>query len=540
METVKININDKELSVKKGISVLQAASEAGIYIPGLCAHPDLRSESSCRLCVVEIEGQRGFPVSCSTETTEGMKIKTDTDEIRELRKGILELLLLQHPSACLMCVRDEVCPAIDIDMHEVLFTDRCVSCFKNNTCELQKVVDHIGLKDIELDAKRAEFEVITDNPIFDIDYNLCVLCGRCIRVCSELMDIGVVSYTQRGNRTVVSTPFGRTMKDSGCKYCGACVQVCPTGSLVFKANKFTEVTNEDLPVACVNSCPAGIDVPRFISLIKKGQNDEAFGVLFEGSPFPAVLGRICSAPCEKDCWRNELNDPIAIRILERFLSENHYTPDAIKTIGKKTGKKIAVAGSGPGALTAAYFLAGSGNDVTVFEKNNEPGGFLRTGFAPSDLPSEIIDKEISAIKDRGVEIKTGDAVPDSRELLNSGFDAVILTGSVSETDAKPPVFIFGDADGKEVNVIHAVGNGKKAAEKIAKYLGCKGIGIKNEPAVSSEDFKLGMEKDFAGRKKEINNGVIEEKEAVYEASRCLRCDLRHNISKVKLPGENNE
>ncbi len=536
METVKIKINDKEFSVKKGTTVLKAATDAGFYIPGLCAHPDLRPESSCRLCVVQIEGQRGYPVSCSTEVSEGMRVKTDTDEIRELRKGILELLLLQHPSACLMCERDAVCPATDIDMHEVLFTDRCVSCFKNNACELQKVVDHIGLKQIELDAKRAEFEVVTDNPIFDIDYNLCVLCGRCIRVCSELMDIGVVSYTQRGNRTVVSTPLGRKMKDSGCKYCGACVQVCPTGSLVFKANKFTGVSNDDLPVACVNACPAGIDVPRFISLMKKDKNDEAFGVLCEGSPFPATLGRICTAPCEKDCWRNELNDPIAIRILERFLSEKHYAPVSKSGIAK-TGKKIAVEGSGPGALTAAYFLALKGHDVTVFAENSQAGGFLRTGFSATDLPADIVDREIASIISLGVLIKTGEALKTDG-IVRSGFDAAVLT-EYSVHEVKPPVFRLADADGKDIHVIDAVGGAKKAADAVDKYLGGT-VEVKDETVISADDFKLGMEKGFADRKKEIQDDVTDTKEALYEASRCLRCDLRHKISKVKLPGEDHE
>src|SRR5690554_5558717 len=136
-DKIKLTIDGKEVEVEKGATVLEAAHEAGIYIPTLCYHPDLKPFGGCRLCIVEIEGMRGLPTSCTTPASDGMKVTTNTAQLQELRRSFLELILTEHPNACLTCERKEHCGPNDICLLNVSVAERCVTCIKNQDCELQ-------------------------------------------------------------------------------------------------------------------------------------------------------------------------------------------------------------------------------------------------------------------------------------------------------------------------------------------------------------------------------------------------------------------
>lgn len=178
---------------------------------------------------------------------------------------------------------------------------------------------------------------------------------------------------------------------------------------------------------CTAACPAGIDVPRYIRYIREGKFDEALAVIRERIPFPAVCGHACVHPCEARCARVQYDEPVAIRMLKRAASEHSKRGWTDTQIDPSTGKKVAVTGAGPCGLTAAFYLAGLGHGVTVFEALPLPGGMLRYGIPAYRLPKDVLDTEISVIKNRGVEIITNTRITSPEELLAQGFDAVLVT-----------------------------------------------------------------------------------------------------------------
>jgi formate dehydrogenase beta subunit len=182
--------------------------------------------------------------------------------------------------------------------------------------------------------------------------------------------------------------------------------------------------NKEAP--CKRACLAGVDIPRYIRLISRGKYDEALAVIRERNPFPSVCGRVCPAPCEKACQahHNHLGGPVAINNLKRFAAERGSMPGPLSAT-KPSGKRVAVVGSGPAGLTAGYYLARLGHEVTVLEALPVAGGMMRVGIPGYRLPREVLDKEIDEIKRAGVEIKTDTEVDSLDELLER-YDAVFL------------------------------------------------------------------------------------------------------------------
>ncbi len=248
---MKITIDNKEIEVEGKKTILEVAQENEIFIPSLCHHSSLTPFTGCRLCLVEIKGKRGYPPSCATYVEDGMEVKTKTLKLQQLRRQILELILSEHPNACLICSEKDQCDEYKSTIRKVGETTGCVLCSNNGRCELQDVVGALNIKEVNLPSLYRNLEIRKDDPFFDRNYNLCILCGRCVRICHEVRGASTISFVYRGTEAVVSTALDRTLLDSGCQFCGACVDVCPTGALAERT-----VRPEGLPDEVVKTiCP---------------------------------------------------------------------------------------------------------------------------------------------------------------------------------------------------------------------------------------------------------------------------------------------
>lgn len=247
---MKITIDNKEFDVEDGKTILEIALENNINIPHLCSHTQLSPYGGCRLCCVEVEGMRGYPTACTTKAQENMVVITNSKILKKLRSDILQLILSEHPCGCLICEEEEECSESQPSIRKAGVTTGCRWCPKDNDCELQNIVKSIGLVDMNFPIYYRNLEVETDDPFFSRDYNLCIYCGRCVRICSEFRKSSVLALKQRGRETTIGPAFNLTHIEADCEFCGACVSVCPTGAMSEKSRKWYGVPDKYIDSVC--------------------------------------------------------------------------------------------------------------------------------------------------------------------------------------------------------------------------------------------------------------------------------------------------
>jgi len=432
----KITIDNREVEVEAGTTILDAAQKLGISIPTMCFLRDHEATTSCMVCVVKLAGASGLVPACGTVVRDGMRVESECDEVHEARKAALELLLS----------------------------------------------DHVG----------------------------------------------------------------------------DCVGPCQMG------------------------CPAHMNIPQMTRQIATGDLNAAIATVKQDIALPAVLGRICPAPCEKACRRRQHDEAVSICLLKRYVADVDLqlpTPYVPKCEASR-GKRVAIIGAGPAGLATAYYLQQDGFECTVFDDHDEPGGMLRYGVPEASLPRDVLAAEIAQIQKLGVTFRPGTrvGVAISMDEIRRLFDAVFVgTGELKPGDVEvlgvdaspdgikvdsqtgatnvPSVFAGGDATRKRRLAVRAVADGKEAATSIRQYLA--GGSLKAEGPVCSVPVRAYEEtphgvttssKAFNSRMGKLKDGEMEtllqsassesrrnpsgpsggftDEEARAESLRCLHCDCR--------------
>lgn len=259
---MRLTINGKVCEAQNGQTILDVARANGFFIPTLCYLADLTPTGACRVCLVEIEGMRNLQASCTTPATEGMKVETDSKRALDARRFVVELLVSCHP----------------LD---------CMTCEKTGDCALQNLAYELGVTSKSFEGEKHDYPIDNSNPFIIRDYNKCILCQKCVRVCDEIQGIEAIKNSKRGFDTKIATAYDGLLQDSNCVFCGQCLQVCPVGALTEKKSigKGRAWQNEKVRTTCPY-CGVGCQ----LYLHTNGEQIVKVTAVEDGSP---NKGRLC-------------------------------------------------------------------------------------------------------------------------------------------------------------------------------------------------------------------------------------------------------
>ena len=258
-----LTVDGTVIEAPAGAPLVEVLKNNGFYVSSLCYIDGLKPYAGCRSCLVDIEGPPGLQLSCTAVVQDNMVVRTDTEEVKEGRKAVLSIILANHSDRCLTCHRREHCHPGDICLRDDVVTHRCLTCSKNYRCELQATCEMVGMSGYEpwVGEERSWYQApqpLADraNPFMEFDPQMCIICTRCVRACDEKRHTGAITLSGRGWDARISFGAGGAIDESNCDFSGACIDVCPTATLMEHPNKWVAKPDSWATTTC-DSCAVG-------------------------------------------------------------------------------------------------------------------------------------------------------------------------------------------------------------------------------------------------------------------------------------------
>lgn len=436
-----ITINGQAVEAEVGAPLVEVIKNAGFPISNLCYLDGLPPYAGCRTCAVEVEGMRGLPLSCTTTVMDGMVVRTDTPAATEMRQEVLAVILANHSDRCLTCHRIEHCRTGEICLRDNEVTHRCVTCSKNYRCELQTTCDaaDVGRANVEpyLDEARTYYryqqpEPDRANPFFEFDPQMCIICTRCVRACDDLRHTTAITLAGRGFSTMIAFGAGGRIDESNCDFCGACVDVCPTATLMEAPNKWVARPDKWVTTTCTE-CSMGCT-------IQMGVRDGRGIQVRPGNGNDVSRSQIC---VRGRFGYDQTRDKDRLRAASIGRGEDAFEQDgdavvahaaaAITAILDEHGPSaVGILGSGQMMLEELYALKAlaarlgvTNVDSSLGPVTSSIGDALNDAFGSEHLPSRL-----TAVETADLIIAIGDDISASNNVLGVRIkDAVANNGA---------------------------------------------------------------------------------------------------------------